>query len=75
MVGISCLLDYIGGRSLEGSALFPALGPIEKPALGASISRPTVLILFSCLFWYFLLALVYPRNEGGGGFDLEPRAE
>lgn len=27
------------------------------------------------LFWYFLLALVYPRNEVGGGFKLERRAE
>lgn len=75
LVGISCLLDYIGVRSLEGSALFPALNPIEKPAPGDSISRPAVLILFSCLFWYFLLALVYPRNEVGGGFKLERRAE
>jgi len=33
------------------------------------------LILFSCFFWYFLLALVYPRNEVGGGFKLERRAE
>lgn len=45
VVGISCLLYYIGERLLEGSALFPALNPIEKSALGASIPRPAVFVI------------------------------